>query len=99
MDQIEKTKGEKKKTKKQGATAALSFKPVCSCIRICPREIESAVKDPDFEDSLYSATCKKTEDGPSNITARVEADAILAYVPRRETESARNTKEGKEGKS
>lgn len=44
-------------------------------------ETESAVKDPDFECSLYSATCKKTVEGPSNMAARVEADAILAWVP------------------
>lgn len=35
-----------------------SFKPVWSCINICPKELDSAVKDPHLDDSLYSATCK-----------------------------------------
>ncbi len=52
--------------------------PECICISICPSELESAIKDPYLEDSLYSATCRKMVEGPSNMTARAEAEAIRA---------------------
>lgn len=41
--------------------------PACNCIRILPRELDRVVKDPGFDDSLYSATCESTRACPSNI--------------------------------
>jgi hypothetical protein len=38
------------------------------------------VKDPTLLDSLYSATCRKMEEGPSNMATSVDADAIRAYL-------------------
>lgn len=50
--------------------------PECSCIKICPRELESVVKDPHFERPLNSATWREIDAGPSNIAITVEAAAI-----------------------
>lgn len=53
--------------------------PVCNCISICPRELDSVVKDPHLEVSLYSATCDKTTACPSTMAAIVEAASIRIY--------------------
>ena len=56
-----------------GIWKCITLLPVCSCIKIWPSEQDSVVKDPRLDDSLYSATCIKTNACPSSMVAMVDA--------------------------
>lgn len=48
-------RGQNKKQKENICINMLLI-PECNCINICPKELESDVKDPHLEGDLYSAT-------------------------------------------